>query len=291
MIDDSFVNLTDAEETRVASNSTRPTKAERRSAARAQAQALREEQERKERRAKITRRSLLGVGALAVVGVGAGLAYSAREDGSQGSAAVATGKANKDGVPSVVLSDGSWSYGKGMVAGTVNDGAKVLDVFFDYSCHFCVAFETLHADEITDLVNAGTVTLVLHPCKILGMDWTDMVMNAQGLVLDEDPEHALEFHNTASALFTKIYNAQDTSMMTADNLVAAATEAGVSQEVSTKFADAIKANTYGAWTELGTQTFQDKGFTGTPTILLDGESVDLSAIGTATGLTDLIKKG
>jgi len=259
MIDDSFVNLTDAEETRVASNSTRPTKAERRSAARAQAQALREEQERKERRAKITRRSLLGVGALAVVGVGAGLAYSAREDGSQGSAAVATGKANKDGVPSVVLSDGSWSYGKGMVAGTVNDGAKVLDVFFDYSCHFCVAFETLHADEITDLVNAGTVTLVLHPCKILGMDWTDMVMNAQGLVLDEDPEHALEFHNTASALFTKIYNAQDTSMMTADNLVAAATEAGVSQEVSTKFADAIKANTYGAWTELGTQTFQDKG--------------------------------
>lgn len=169
MIDDSFVNLTDAEETRVASNSTRPTKAERRSAARAQAQALREEQERKERRAKITRRSLLGVGALAVVGVGAGLAYSAREDGSQGSAAVATGKANKDGVPSVVLSDGSWSYGKGMVAGTVNDGAKVLDVFFDYSCHFCVAFETLHADEITDLVNAGTVTLVLHPCKILGL--------------------------------------------------------------------------------------------------------------------------
>ncbi|WP_328705187.1 DsbA family protein [Actinomyces faecalis] len=275
----------------MASNSPRPTKAERRSAARAQAQALREEQERKERRAKITRRSLLGVGALAVVGIGAGLAYSARDNGSQGAAAVATDKADKKGVPSVVMSDGSWTYGKGMVAGTANEGATVLDVYFDYSCHFCATFETLHADEIADLVSAGTVTLVLHPCKILGMDWTDMVMNAQGLVLDEDPEHALEFHNTASALFTKIYSAQDTSMMTVDNLVAAADEAGVKEEVSAKFADTIKANTYSAWTELGNETFQDKGLTGTPTIQLDGESVDLGSIGTATGLTDLIKKG
>jgi len=44
----------------VASNTPRPTKAERRAAARAKAQALREEQERRERRLKITRRALLG---------------------------------------------------------------------------------------------------------------------------------------------------------------------------------------------------------------------------------------
>ena len=290
MIDGLFVSITDAEEARVASNSTRPTKAERRSVARAQAQALREEQERKERRARITRRSLMGVGVLAVAGVGAGLAYSARENDTPGTA-LATDKAGKAGVPSVVLSDGSWTYGKGMVAGTVNDGAKVLDVFFDYSCHFCAAFETLHAEEITELVNAGTVTLVLHPCKILGMDWTDMVMNAVGLVLDQDPEHSLELHNAAMALFTKIYNAQDSSMMTVENLVAAAAEVGVSDEVSAKLADAVKANTYGAWTELGTQAFQAKGLSGTPTVMLDGEQVDLAAINTATGLTDLIKKG
>ena len=43
----------------MASNTPRPTKAERRAAARAKAQALREEQERRERRLKITRRAML----------------------------------------------------------------------------------------------------------------------------------------------------------------------------------------------------------------------------------------
>ena len=48
----------------MASNTPRPTKAERREAARVKAQALREEQERRERRAKITRRVLIGAGAV-----------------------------------------------------------------------------------------------------------------------------------------------------------------------------------------------------------------------------------
>ena len=52
----------------MASNTPRPTKAERREAARVKAQALREEQERRERRAKITRRVLIGAGAVVAVG-------------------------------------------------------------------------------------------------------------------------------------------------------------------------------------------------------------------------------
>ena len=48
----------------MASNNPRPTKAERREAARAKAQALRQEQEKRERRARITRRVLIGAGAI-----------------------------------------------------------------------------------------------------------------------------------------------------------------------------------------------------------------------------------
>ena len=52
---------------------------------------------------------------------------------------------------------------------------------------------------------------------------------------------------------------------------------------------ASDANTYAAWTALGTKTFSDKGFTGTPTIVLNGETLDNGSIGTATALTELLK--
>lgn len=265
----------------------RPTKSERREAARAQAKALREEQVRREKRAKVTRRALLGVGVVAVAGVGGGLYAASRSGGSASGGVAPTERASASGVPSVVTTDGSWTYGKDLAPGTVNQDASVLDVYFDYSCHFCAAFEALHSPEIATLVKGGKLTLVLHPCKILGMDWTDMVMNAQGVVLDQAPEKSLDFHNQVFALFAKIYQAQDTSMMTVDNIQQVATDAGVPEDVVSQIADAVSANTYGAWTELGTDAFtgHDPKFKGTPTVLLDGEEVDLSEINSADGLT------
>ena len=132
------------------------------------------------------------------------------------------------------------------------------------------------------------VTLALHPCKILGQDWTDQVMNAMGTVLDEAPEKALDFHAKVFALFYKIYQSQDTSLMTVDNIVSTAQDAGVPSSVTSKFADAISANKYGEWTTEGTKVFNDKGFSGTPTVVLDGKTLDLATIGTATGLTDTV---
>ena len=83
-------------------------------------------------------------------------------------------------MPEIVLSDGAWTYGKdsgllggqGVAIGSVTEGAAVLDVFFDYSCPHCAEFDSLHTDEISKLLDNGEATLVLHPCKILGQDWT-----------------------------------------------------------------------------------------------------------------------
>ena len=269
----------------MASNNPRPTKAERRAAARAQAQAMREEQERKDRRTKITRRSLLAGGAVVIAG---GAAYAVTRDDDSSDSTISQGKANKSDFPKIVLKDGSWTYGAGPKAGATNSGAKVLDVYFDYSCHYCAVFEDLHSDEITKLINDKKITLALHPCKILGQDWTDQVMNAMGTVLDEAPEKALDFHTKVFALFYKIYQSQDTSLMTVDNIVSTAQDAGVPSSVTSKFADAISANKYGEWTTQGTKVFSDKGFSGTPTVVLDGKTLDLATIGTATGLTDTV---
>lgn len=281
----------------MASNTPRPTKAERREAARVKAQALREEQERRERRAKITRRVLIGAGAVVAVGGATGLVVASQMKKSDlPTGTIAEGKANTPGVPEIVLSDGAWTYGKdsgllggqGVAIGSVTEGAAVLDVFFDYSCPHCAEFDSLHTDEITKLLDNGEATLVLHPCKILGQDWTDLAMNAMGLVIDKDPDNALAFHNAVFEEYLSIAQKQDASRLTVETLVSVGEKAGVSGEVTAQFKDTITSRAYDAWTKLGTETFQNLGFKGTPTILVRGEQIDLTQVGAADSLTKLI---
>ena len=270
----------------MASNTPRPTKAERRAAARAKAQALREEQERRERRLKITRRVLLGGGVVAAVGATAALVIASRR-ADAGNSQTPEGSGH---IPAGVGADGSLTYGAAMTPGSVNEGAPVLDIYFDYSCHFCADFEALHADEISRLVKDGKVTLALRPCKALGQDWTDIVMNAMGLVLDRQPEVALTFHNAALALFSEIFASRDASRQTVDELADTAKKVGVSQDVVDSFEKAVNDNTYGKWTEAGTKAFDSKRLNGTPTVFLDGTQLNLQAVATATALTEAVAK-
>lgn len=260
----------------MAPNMPRPTKAERREAARAQAKALREEQERLERRARITRRSLFGVGVVAVAG---GVTYLVVSDGDSG---------DGDKVPAGVEADGSWTYGADLTVGSVNEGAPVLDLYFDYSCHFCAQFEATHSEEIMTLLKDGRITLALHPVQALGQVWTDQSMNAMGVVLDQQPEAALDFHNALLAFFTQIYQARDVSMMTEENVVTTARGAGVTSEVTDGFSAAIKDGAYGKWVTACNTAFNARGFTATPAVQYDGTSLDLHSIDSLTGLTDYI---
>lgn len=267
----------------MASNTPRPTKAERREAARAKAQALRLEQEKRERRAKVTRRVLIGAGAVAVVGGAAGLVTTSVLKRRRKLAV------NNRGIPYLVRSDdGAWTYGKNSVIDTTNEGAAVLDVFFDYACPHCAEFDTLHADEISTLLDDGKITLALHPCKILNQDWTDLVMNAVGLVMDKDSDKVLAYHNAVFEEFVSMVQARDGSRQTVETLVSVAKKTGVDGDVTAQLKNTITDRVYDKWTELGTSAFNDKGLKGTPTVMLDGETVDLSKLGSADGLTGLI---
>lgn len=282
----------------MAPNEPRPTKAQRREAARAQAKALREAEERRARRNMVTRRGLIGVGALAAAGTAGWLVYDHRRDAAEAAArasallpaggGIVEEKANQKGVPSPVLADGSWTYGKTSELDTVISGAPVLDVYFDYSCHFCADFETRHSQEISALLDEGRITLALHPSDILSQDWTDMVMNAMGLVLDEAPDTSLAFHNAALAFFSEVFASQDGSRLTMENLVTAATSAGVPTATTDKFEKTAKNNTYGPWTMLAQESFQGRGLKGTPTVFLGGEQIDLSTLTSPTALTDMV---
>ncbi|MDU0349642.1 DsbA family protein [Actinomyces sp. MRS3W] len=275
----------------MASNQPRPTKAERREAARAKARALREEQERRERRAKITRRSLLGVGGVAVAGVVAALVITGRDDASALGGEVLSELASGDGIPATIRADGSLVFGPDLMPGTTTDGARTLHIYFDYACHHCANFEELHKTEIETLLRRGDINLVLHSAKFLGSSWSNMVSNAMGVILDQEPAAAFAFHQATLARFSEIYTAQNSSALSAESVVAAAEDAGVSDAVTEQIATAISDDTYGAWLELSGKTFKELGISGTPTVCVDTEQVSLSTIATETGLTDYLQGG
>lgn len=272
----------------MAPNQPRPTKAERREAARAQAQVLREQQARKERRNKITRRSLLGLGVVAVGGVGAGLYLNGRTK-VNGDYTLPTATADTQGVPGVVLVDGALTFGQDLMPGSRNEGAPVVEIWFDYACPHCAEFEKLHASEFASLATSGSATAVLRPVKILGSSWTDLVDNALGLVVDNEPKVALDFHTAAFSLYEEAASTSNQSLLTVDNLVTYAQSAGVSEELTSQFEATVTANTYGPWTTLGAKTFKDSGLTGTPTVWANGQALDLNDINSASGITDALK--
>ncbi|WP_233188308.1 DsbA family protein [Actinomyces qiguomingii] len=276
----------------MASNQPRPTKAERREAARAKARALREEEERRERRARITRRSLLGIGGLAVAGTVAAVVVNGRNDESKTpGGAIVTDNAGGKGVPATIRADGSLVFGPDLTPGTSTDGAQNLHIYFDYACHHCADFEILHNSEIETLLGEGTINLVLHPSRLLQSSWSDMVCNGLGVVLDQEPASAMAFHLAAMTRFSEIYASADFSTLTAESVVQAATEAGVSEAVVEQITAAVTENTYGAWLDLGDKTFLDLGIGTTPTVYLGKEKLDLASISTQTGITDHLQAG
>ena len=280
----------------MSSNQPRQTKAQRREAARLKAKELREAEARRARRNTIARRSFIGAAGASVVG---GLGYlvylgvDARKNPKSSkfpapNEGLATAKANQGGIPKQVLSDASWTYGEGAALDTVAASAPVLDIYFDYSCSHCAQFEGLHTQEINQLLSDKKITLALHPCKLLGQEWTSVVMNAMGVVLDEAPAQSLSFHNAAFEIFSQFLQTKNQSNMTVEGLVAAAAKVNVPKEVSAKFKAAVDADKYGKWVKLGDEAFKARELEGTPTVFFKGEKVDLNKLQTPTSLTELV---
>ena len=269
-------------------------KAQRREAARLKAKELREAEERRAHRNAIARRSFIGATGVALAGGLGYLGYLAvnqnqgKKEFPAAGKGLATEKANQSGVPKQVLADASWTYGEGDKPDTVASSAPVLDIYFDYSCSHCAQFEGIHTQEINQLLSDKKITLALHPCKILHQEWTSVVMNAMGLVLDEAPAQSLSFHNAAFEIFSQAIQTKNQSNMTVEGLVAAATKVNVPKEVSGKFKAAVDSDKYGKWVTLGDEAFKARELEGTPTVFFKGEKVDLNKLQTRTALTELV---
>ncbi len=256
----------------------RPTKNEKREAAREKARQLREEQARKDKRRRLIWQLSAIVG---VVAIAAGLFF--------GYQAYQKSQLSASAGPANMLSDGLVVTAKGPVltaaipAGgspvatkqDTSSNAVNIVIYYDYLCPYCGEFEAANNAYIQQLVQNGA-TLEMHPIAILtdksqGTRYSERAANAFACVAANDPNVAVAF---SSLLFAN-QPEEGTSGLSDSQLKNFVTQAGSTnaQVIGT----CIDNQTYKNWVQSATNralnntSLRDsQGNFGTPRVLING---------------------
>lgn len=169
------------------------------------------------------------------------------------------------------------AMGAGLV---VNPGAPAnvptLDLYEDFQCPVCARFEEIFGLQIVDLVKANQVKLVAHPLSFLDdnlrNDSSNRAANAAACAADADKflqYHAATFQGQPKSEGAGYTDAQ---------LQTFATQAGLSGTALTTWQQCYSAKSHNQWVEsVQTQSEKD-GVNGTPTVKLNGKTLDLGGL-------------
>ena len=211
----------------------------------ARAEAERREQERLAKRARTVRTAAIGVGAVVVV------------------AAVifAISWLNKDKpvvTPDAVTAQGGIAYPAANQAAA--DAVEVV-VYEDPLCSHCRDFETDHGAYLQKAADHGDISLEYRPIALISDDSVAPV-NAMACVLDDaGPKAFVEFHDR---VFAGEYADSDFSDL--------ANESGADGQA---VAACIDDGTHDGWVEKVTSDASDDGVEFTPTVRVNGETIDV----------------
>lgn len=228
-------------------------------AAAERAAAIRKEQERKERR----RRTFVVGGAIAAVLtliLLAGYAVQSARDTSGEAGAVPSGVVDEYAVP------------RGQESAPVT-----VTVYEDFMCPFCGDFEQASEPMLKKYVDSGDVQIHYRVLSFLddasdGSDYSTRAMNALGVVLDTaGPDVAARFHDLLFANQPE----EGTSGPSDDDLIAYAVEAGASKGA---VSGPIRDRRFEQWVVNATDASSQEGVSSTPTVKVDGETIEFQTI-------------
>ncbi|MBH0053469.1 thioredoxin domain-containing protein [Salinibacterium sp. SWN139] len=258
----------------------RLSKNERREAAREKARVQRDEQKKKDRRTKWILQGSVGLALVAIVAVIALVLVNSNQpagpgpqnfasDGvqlSQGFIATPTAalEADADPIPSVHDEE---------------SGVLDIQIYVDYLCPICGAFEQTNGAYIESLVANGAATLEVHPITILdrlslGSEYSSRAVNAVACVADTSPNDFYAYHSLL--LSDGIQPEENTSGLSDVDLIELLDIAGV--ENTEVIAECINDESFKSWVSNSTARAlsdpipnSDVGaVTGTPTVLVNG---------------------
>lgn len=256
----------------MSTNSPRPSKADRREAARAEALKLRDEAKRREKRNRMLAiGGLTAAVAVLVVAVILILGQEAKPIAYRGSEPLDISQVT---TPSAANDKGGIPVGTDRVAGsTVEGDAVVVEVVYDYQCPHCANFEAANHADISSLLESGNVQFIFRPVSFMdyasnGKEFSTRASNAAAVVADRSPEYFLDFHG---ALFA---NQPTGNGLTDDDIADIAREVGVPQETIDEFtttAPNSDERVFSRWIAAATELVSDELGLSTPTIIVDGQ--------------------
>jgi protein-disulfide isomerase len=221
------------------------------------AAAIRAEHERKERRSRalVVAASVVGV-LLVVIAIAWGL--------SRGG----TGEGQTSNPPDNAVEEFALAMGD-------NDAPVTVTVYEDMMCPYCGLFEAASSERLKEYAESGDVQVRYHVVSFLDSASEDRystrAANALGVVLDTaGPEVAVEFHD---ALFAA-QPAEGGPGLSDEQMIDMAVEAGADEAAITGPIADLK---FEPWVEDATDAWSKAGFTGTPTVTVDGEKVDFTS--------------
>lgn len=226
--------------------------------ARIRTQEMRKAQQEEARRRQAWRRALTWVGGLVILALVAAIVVVAVRAASTEKSPTASGKVVP---PHHLTSAGAIPVGSPRAPVTV-------EIYYDYMCPACGAFEAANGDELGRLVEAGRAKLALRPISFLdkqsnGTEYSTRAANAIATVADQAPKQVWPFH---AALYAK-QPQEGSSGLTDGEIARIATDAGVPQAVVDRF----EKRTYEPWVRSRTKAAFDGGINGTPTVKINGE--------------------
>ncbi|WP_432184327.1 thioredoxin domain-containing protein [Streptomyces tendae] len=210
----------------------------------------------KRRRALIVGASVVCVlGLAAVIGVVA--ANAGKDDGSESAGPVVapSGAQGKDGLAIPVGKESAKS---------------TLTVWEDFRCPACKAFELAYRSTIHELTDAGQLKVEYHLATIIdgNVGGTGSRKAANAAACAQDAGKFPPYHDV-------LYDNQppETDDAFADENKLLDLAGKVDGLDTTLFQECVKNGKHNSWVEKSNKAFQNGGFSGTPTVLLDGKNI------------------
>jgi protein-disulfide isomerase len=154
----------------------------------------------------------------------------------------------------------------------VGSGDATVDVYLDFMCPHCKAFDDAAGSTLGQLVADKKIKLVYHPVAFLdAASTTDYsTRSSASAACAADGGKVTEY---VRALYAR-QPAEGGPGLSDDELVQAGGSVGL---IDPAFAHCVRDGDYSSWTEHVTDAASERGVTGTPTVLVNGTQVEASA--------------